>query len=117
VRDGSAIFDVMMRKQRGRAASDVGAGAACAVCGMADARGLTSVDLSGGMRVTLCGSHELMHRRDGGVASSLAELRAAFSNRRGPDRRGTSRGEVDELAEKLSDAFRANRRASDRRAS
>jgi hypothetical protein len=82
---------------------------------MGDSRGLTSVDLSGGERVTLCGSHELMHRRDGSVSSTVFELRAAFGNRRGPDRRG--HGEVDELAEKLSAAFRTNRRASDRRAS
>lgn len=90
--------------------------AACAVCGMSDARALVGVDLPGGSKVTLCGSHELMHRRAGAAARSIAELRGAFSDRRETDRRG-GRGEIDELAERLTAAFTSDRRGRDRRAS
>ncbi|CAN5751338.1 hypothetical protein BH11MYX4_BH11MYX4_54700 [soil metagenome] len=110
----------MMRKQRGRVGTSsdtaaVGQGP-CAVCGMSDARALVGVDLGGGQKVSLCGSHDLMHRRAGSPAASAADLRALFGNRRGIERRG-GKGEVDELAEALSAAFCRDRRSSARRAS
>jgi hypothetical protein len=75
------------------------------------------VDLKSGVRVTLCGSHDLMHRRSGGTARSIEELRAAFGERRDTDRRGRRGGaEVDELAMRLSDAFTRDRRGGERRA-
>ena len=109
-----------MRKQRGRVgsgseASSFEAKGPCAVCGMSDARALVAVSLSGGERATLCGSHELMHRRGGSKAATIAELRATFANRRGSERRGGP-GEVDELAEALTAAFTRDRRAASRRA-
>jgi hypothetical protein len=84
------------------------------VCGMRDARALLSVALTGGARVTLCGTHELMHRREGAKATTSAELRAMYGERRGTQRRAT--GEVDELAERLSAAFTRERRTTERRA-
>jgi hypothetical protein len=99
-------FHAMMRMPKGP----------CAVCGMSDARGLVEVDLTNTPSVTLCGSHELMHRRSGWAAKTVSELLAAFGNRRGTERRGGP-GETDELAEKLSAAFLRDRRASSRRAS
>lgn len=87
----------------------------CSVCGLRDARALVMVDLRSGTRVTLCGTHDLMHRRAGGRARSVAELRSAFGERRGDDRRG-GRGEVDELAASLSAAFTRERRGGERRA-
>ena len=110
----------MMRKQRGRvgsstATSSVATGP-CVVCGMSDARALVTVGLTGGAQVTLCGSHDLMHRRAGSPASSLSALRALFADRRGTDRRGGA-GEVDELAEALNAAFCRDRRSTPRRAS
>jgi hypothetical protein len=83
---------------------------------MSDARGLIEVDLAGEPCITLCGSHELMHRRSGWKAQTVSELRAAFGNRRGTDRRG-GRGEVDELADNLTAAFTRDRRSTARRAS
>jgi hypothetical protein len=119
----------MVRKQRGRVGTTTetsSAGASpldtektvgpCAVCGMNDARALVAVDLTGGERATLCGSHDLMHRRAGSPATSVAALRTLFANRRGTERRGTN-GDVDELAEALSAAFCRDRRSSARRAS
>jgi len=88
----------------------------CAVCGLSDARALVLVDLSGGERATLCGSHELMNRRAGAMAKSIHELQEALGDRRDMDRRGGP-GEVDELAEALTAAFTRNRRGADRRAS
>lgn len=110
----------MMRKQRGRAGAStetsVVAKGPCAVCGMSDARALVGVELTGGEQVTLCGSHDLMHRRAGSPAESLAGLRTLFGDRRANDRRG-GKGEIDELAEALSAAFLRDRRSSARRAS
>ena len=110
----------MMRKQRGRVGSSTVTSSVaqgpCAVCGTSDARALVAVDLTGGERVTLCGSHDLMHRRAGSPANSLSALRTLFADRRGTDRRGGA-GEVDELAEALNAAFCRDRRSSARRAS
>jgi hypothetical protein len=87
----------------------------CVVCGLSDARALLDVDLAGDPCITLCGSHELMHRRSGWKARTVAELRSAFGDRRSTDRRGIP-GEVDELAEKLTAAFTRERRTTSRRA-
>ena len=69
--------------------------------------------LSSGLLVTLCGSHELMHRRAKKVAQSESELREAFGERRETNRRG--RAEVDELAASLNAAFARDKRTGDRR--
>jgi hypothetical protein len=82
---------------------------------MRDARALVMVDLLSGVRVTLCGTHDLMHRRAGARARSVTELKQAFGERRETDRRGY-RGEVDELAMRLSYAFTTERRGAERRA-
>jgi hypothetical protein len=82
---------------------------------MRDARALVMVDLKSGVRATLCGTHDLMHRRAGGRARSVAELRSLFKDRRGTDRRAF-KGEVDELAARLDAAFMKERRGSERRA-
>ena len=87
----------------------------CSVCGMRDARALVMVDLQSGVRATLCGTHDLMHRRAGGRARSIEELKSAFKDRRGTDRRGY-KGEVDELAASLDAAFMKDRRGTERRA-
>jgi hypothetical protein len=86
----------------------------CAVCDIRDARALVEVALASGTRVTLCGSHELMHRRSKTKAKTAADLRAAFGERRDRERRG--KGEVDELAARLSAAFGRERRGAERRA-
>jgi hypothetical protein len=86
----------------------------CAVCEIRDARALVEVSLANGARATLCGSHELMHRRSKPKAKTAAELRASFGEKRGSDRRG--KGEVDELAARLSAAFGRERRGTERRA-
>jgi hypothetical protein len=110
----------MMRKQRGRVGTSsetpATAGSCCAICGLGDARALVAVGLAGGVRTTLCGSHDLMHRRAGGAAASVTELRGMFADKRSNERRG-GKGEVDELAEALSAAFCRDRRSSARRAS
>jgi hypothetical protein len=108
----------MTRKLRGRVGSSTEKPATgpCAVCGISDMRALVGVDLEGGERTTLCGSHDLMHRRAGAPADSVAALRAMFGDRRATERRG-GKGEIDELAEALSAAFCRDRRSSARRAS
>lgn len=88
----------------------------CAVCGLSDARALVLVDLPGGERAALCGSHALMNRRAGAMAKTVHELRASLAERRDTDRRGGP-GEVDELAEALTAAFTRERRGADRRLS
>ena len=82
---------------------------------MGDARALVMVDLKSGVRVTLCGTHDLMHRRLGGRARTIEELKAALKDRRGTDRRAY-KGEVDELAARLDAAFMRERRGNERRA-
>lgn len=81
---------------------------------MSDARGLVGVALPDGTTLTLCGTHDLMHRRAGAPATSVAELRALLNDRRDSDRRAY-RGEVDELAASLAAAFVRDRRGQDRR--
>jgi hypothetical protein len=104
------MFASMAPKSRGRR-SDTAEG--CSVCGLRDARALLPVVLVSGARLTLCGSHELMHRRAGGQARSIEELREALGERRSMQRRAT--GEGDELAERLSAAFTSERRVAERR--
>ena len=86
----------------------------CCVCGESDARALTTTTLRSGVLVTLCGSHELMHRRSAAPASSETELRDAFGERRETNRRG--RADIDELAASLTAAFARDKRVGDRRA-
>lgn len=104
----------MVRKRSSKSEAPARASGACVVCGMRDARALLEVELAGGARVVLCGSHELMHRRDGGKAESGEALRRAYGERRRETRR--AHGEVDELAASLSAAFSRERRVSERRA-
>jgi hypothetical protein len=82
------------------------------VCGENDQRALVGVVLAGGARATVCGSHALMHRRSATKASSEAELRELFRNRRG---RRDRRHDGDELGAALTAAFHGDRRADDRR--
>ncbi len=86
----------------------------CAVCGAKDARALVSVELRSGVRTTLCGSHSLMHSRDGNGCRNVSELRATLGERRATDRRAGFGG--DELAEQLAAAFTRERRGTERRA-
>jgi hypothetical protein len=83
------------------------------VCGVSDARALVELALRGGVRVTLCGSHALMHRRSPTQASSEAELRRLLRDRRG---RRDRRDDRDELGAALNAAFNGDRRGQDRRA-
>src|SRR5262249_8836541 len=81
---------------------------ACAVCGLSDARALTTVRLPEGGWAVLCGTHDLMHCRAPREAESVAELREILRDRRGrPDRRA---GMWDELSAELSAAFAIERR-------
>jgi len=88
----------------------------CAVCGLRDARALVTVVLSGGVKVTLCGSHHVMYGRCAMGARTVEELRSTLCERRSTNRRGR-KGEIDELAERLNAAFSRERRSTDRRAS
>jgi hypothetical protein len=83
------------------------------VCGESDARALVDVVLAEGP-VTLCGSHDLVHRRTGARARGVADLRGMLGDRRSTHRRAS--GEIDELAARLSAAFTTERRKSERRA-
>jgi hypothetical protein len=87
-------------------------GSSCCVCGARDARALEDIVLIGGVRVTLCGSHALMHRRSAAEARSAAQLRELLGERRG---RSERRSTGDELAEALTAAFSGDRRMADRR--
>jgi hypothetical protein len=87
----------------------------CVVCGMADARALTTTTLADGTRVPVCGSHELTHRRAVVPAGTTAELCGLAAERRRRHRRVVA---SDELAGMLSEAFAPARRgASERRRS
>ena len=54
----------------------------CAVCGVTDARTLSTTTLENGARVTVCGSHKVAHRRAERIASSIDELRILLCDRR-----------------------------------
>jgi len=89
---------------------------ACAVCGSVDARTLSSTTLASGVVLTVCGSHAVAHARAPRQARTVADLRALLADRReSQDRRGRHAGEVDELAQSLAAAFRADRRGPGRR--
>jgi len=79
----------------------------CEVCGASDERALCEVQLSGGQRATLCGTHALMHLRLGRSAGSAAQLRSLIAERRRTERR--------EEYDVLSAAFGGDRRAQERR--
>jgi hypothetical protein len=86
----------------------------CSVCGSADARALVDVDLDGGARAILCGSHALMFRRSRARVRTEAELRQLFQDRRAGSERRT---DGDELGLALTLAFSGDRRdGGDRRA-
>ena len=85
----------------------------CAVCGTSDTRALLTIRLAAGEEATVCGTHDLMHRRAAAPAKTLAQLVGMFSNRRSFERR---RGPSDDtLADALSEAFVRDRRATPRR--
>ena len=54
----------------------------CAVCGTKDARLLSTTTLEDGLRVTVCGSHKVAHRRAEKMARSVDELRMMLCDRR-----------------------------------
>lgn len=54
----------------------------CAVCGATDARMLSTTTLEDGVRVTVCGSHKVAHRRAERMARSIDELRLLLCDRR-----------------------------------
>jgi hypothetical protein len=86
----------------------------CAVCGLCDVRGLLTLRLTGGAQVTVCGTHDLMHRRIGGVARTLQELCAKMTERREPsERRDSLPG--DDLGNELTAAFAGERRGERQR--
>ncbi len=85
----------------------------CVVCKTTDARALSTTRLVKGEVVIVCGTHELIHRRAGGRASTITELRTLVSDRRDPSER---RASGDELADALTTAFGAGeRRRTERR--
>ncbi len=87
-------------------------GLRCCVCGASDSRTLVDIHLVGGAPATLCGSHAIMHSREGTRARSESELRELLRDRRGRrDRRELG----DELGIALTQAFNDERRARDRR--
>jgi hypothetical protein len=85
----------------------------CCVCGANDKRSLVELTLAGGKRVTLCGSHALMHRRSTVQARSPEELRQLLRDKRArPERRDD---EGDALGAALAAAFAGARREVHRR--
>ncbi len=87
-------------------------GLRCCVCETTDERTLVEVELAGGGRATLCGSHAVMHGRSEQEAHSAADLRDLLRDRRA---RSERRHEGDELGTALTTAFNSNRRTGDRR--
>jgi hypothetical protein len=71
------------------------------------------VGLVGGARVTLCGSHAIMHRRSPVQARSAEELRERLRNKRGKADRRDDGG--DALGAALAAAFAGERRGVQRR--
>ncbi len=85
----------------------------CVVCAERDERALSTLVLGDGARVVVCGSHDLMYRRSGQVAQTVADLRAITRDRR---ERLPRREVGDELGERLVAAFApARRTGTDRR--
>jgi hypothetical protein len=88
----------------------------CVVCGLRDARALSTTRLAGGTNVTVCGTHALIHeraqRRDAGPARTIHELRTLTSERRFRSRRGIP---GDELGAILAAAFAGERRGGGER--
>jgi hypothetical protein len=85
----------------------------CCVCESSDRRALVEVALVGGERVTLCGSHALMHRRSPVQARSAEELRQRLRNKRARADRRDDGG--DALGAALAAAFAGDRRGVQRR--
>lgn len=54
----------------------------CAVCGASDSRVLGTTTLEDGVRVTVCGSHKVAHRRAERIARSIDDLRMMLCDRR-----------------------------------
>jgi hypothetical protein len=83
----------------------------CVVCGLRDARALSTTRLAGGTNVTVCGTHALIHERAQqrrlGPASTIDELRTLTRDRRDRSRRGSP---GDELGAILAAAFAGERR-------
>jgi hypothetical protein len=93
---------------------------ACAVCGTRDQRVLCTILLSGGVKATVCGSHELVYLRSQRRPTTVRELRQTARDRRErTERRRVTKDDVfaaDELASRLTAAFAGERRTgSDRR--
>ncbi|HEY2509764.1 MAG TPA: hypothetical protein VGI39_02880 [Polyangiaceae bacterium] len=86
----------------------------CVVCGERDERALSTLKLADdGGRVVICGSHDLVYRRSGQIATDVEQLRAIVRDRR---ERLPRRDEGDELGAQLVAAFSPQRRAEvDRR--
>ena len=86
----------------------------CVVCGERDERALSTLKLGGdGGRVVVCGSHDLIYRRSGQIATDVDELRNIVRDRR---ERLPRRDGGDELGAQLVAAFSPQRRAEvDRR--
>lgn len=86
----------------------------CVLCGERDERALTTLKLGDrGTRVVLCGSHDLVYRRSGQIATTIDELRAIARDRR---ERTARRDDGDALGAQLMAAFSPDRRAeADRR--
>ena len=61
---------------------DSSAKTACVVCGVADARVLSSTRLAEGERVTVCASHKTAHHRSNVIAGTIEELKKITGDRR-----------------------------------
>jgi hypothetical protein len=88
----------------------------CSLCNWSDERALSQVSLADGTRVTVCGSHYVVHQRVGRTFPTLGAMRQELGERRRyQERRAPSRFR-DELAMQLTAAFTMDRRAGvDRR--
>ena len=85
----------------------------CCVCQASDRRALVEIVLVGGARVTLCGSHALMHRRATVQARSAEELRERLGDKLARSDRRDDGG--DALGAALASAFASERRVVERR--
>lgn len=55
---------------------------ACVVCGVTDARVLSTTRLAEGERVVVCGSHKTAHHRSNVIAGTIEELKKLTADRR-----------------------------------